>query len=197
MPPLHRHCIHILIPSICEYGTSHCKRTLQWSGFWDGDIVLGSQGCHCYCSVIKLCQFFATPWAIEHQTPLASTISLSLIKFMFTESIMLSNHLIICCLLLLLPSIFSSIRVFSNEPALRLRWQKYWSFNFSISPFNEYSGLISFRTDWFDLLPFQRTFKSLLWHHNLTASILRCSAFFMVQLSNPYVTTENTIALTI
>ena len=116
---------------------------------------------------------------------------------MFIESIMPSNHLIICHSLLLLPSVFTSIRVFSNELALHIRWPKYWSFNFSINPSNEYSGLISFRIDWLDLLAVQGIFKSLLQHHSLKASILRCSAFFMVQLSHPCMTPGKTIALTI
>ena len=110
---------------------------------------------------------------------------------------MLSNHFIICCALLLLPSIFPSIRVFSNESAPHIRWPKYWSFSFSISPSNEYSGLISFRIDWFDLLVVQGTLKSLLQHHNSKASVFWRSAFFMVQLSHPYVTTGKTIGLTI
>ena len=107
-----------------------------------------------------------------------------------------SNHLILCLPLLLLPSIFPSIRGFSNESVLYIRWPKYWSFSFSISPSNEYSGLISFRMDWFDLLAVQGTLKSLLQHHSSKASILQCSAFFMVQLSYPYMTTGKTIALT-
>ena len=107
----------------------------------------------------------------------------------------LSNHLIFCCSLLLLPSIFASIRIFSNELALSIRWSKYWSFSFSIRPFNKYSGLISFRIDWFDLPVVQGTLKSLF-QHNLKASILRCSAFFMIQFSHPYMTTRKTIALT-
>ena len=107
-----------------------------------------------------------------------------------------SNHLIICHPLLFLPSIFASIRIFSNESVLCIRWPKYWSFNYSISPSNEYSGLISFRIDWFDLLAVQETLKSLLQHHSLKASILQCSAFFIVQLSHPYMTTGKTIALT-
>ena len=107
-----------------------------------------------------------------------------------------SNHLILCCPLLLLPSIFPSIRVFSSESALHIRWPKYWSFSFSITPSNEYSGLISFRIDWFDLLAVQGTLKSFLQHHSSKASILWCSAFFMVQLSYPYVTTGKTTALT-
>ena len=112
------------------------------------------------------------------------------------ESVMSSNHLILCYPLLLLPSIFPSIRVFSNESVLHIRWPKYWSFNFSISPSNEYSGLISFRIDWLDLLEVQGTLKSLLQHHSSKASILQCSAFFTVQLSHPYMTTGKTIALT-
>ena len=116
---------------------------------------------------------------------------------MFIEFVVSSNHLILCHPLLLLPSIFTSIRVFSNESALCIMWPKYWSFSFSISPSNEYSGLISFWIDWFDLLATQGTLKSLLQHHSSKASILQCSAFFMVQLSHPYVTTGKTIALTI
>ena len=107
-----------------------------------------------------------------------------------------SNHLILCPLLLLLPSIFPSIRVFSNESTLRIRWPKYWSFSFSISPSNEYSGLISFRMDWLDLLAVHGTLKSLLQHHSSKASILQCSVFFLVQLSHPYMTTGKTITLT-
>ena len=115
---------------------------------------------------------------------------------MSIESVMPSNHLILCCPLLHLPSIFPSIRVFSNESALRIRWPKYWSFSFSTSPYNEHSGLISFRMDWLDLLAVQGTLKSLLQHHSSKASILRCSAFFILQLSFPYMTTRKTIALT-
>ena len=115
---------------------------------------------------------------------------------MSVESVMPSNHFILCCPLLLLPSIFPSIRVFSNELALWIRWPKYWSFSFNISPSNEYSGLISFRMDWFDLLTVQGTLKSLLQHHSSKVSIIQCSAFFIVQLSYPYMTTGKTIALT-
>ena len=115
---------------------------------------------------------------------------------MSIESVMPSNHLILCCPLLLLPPIFPSIRVFSNELALHIRWPKYWNCSFSISPSNEYSGLISFRMDWLDLLAVQETLKSLLQHHSSKASILLCSAFFIVQLSHPYMTTGKTIALT-
>ena len=124
------------------------------------------------------------------------TVSWSLFKLMFTESVMPSNYLILCCTLLLFPSIFPSIRVFSNESALHIRWPKYWSFSFNISPFNEYSGLISFKMDWFDLAV-QGTLKSLLQDHNLKTSILWQSALFMVQLSHLYMTTGKTVALTV
>ena len=125
---------------------------------------------------------FAIPRAVAHLALLSSTISWSLLRFMPTESVMLFNHLILCCPLFLLPSIFPSIRVFSNELALHIRWPKYWSFSFSNRPSCEYSGLVSFRIDWFDLLAVQGTFKSLFQHHNSKASILWHSAFFMVQL---------------
>ena len=141
-------------------------------------------------------RLFVTPWTAALQTSLSFTISWSLLKLRSIESVMPSNHLILCHPLLLLPAIFSSIRVFSNELALRIRWPMYWSFNFSISPSNKYSGLISFWIDEFDLTV-QSTLKSLLQHHSSEASILWCSAFFMVQLSHPYVTTERTIALTV
>ena len=130
-----------------------------------------------------------------HQASL-STISQSLLKLMSIESVVPSNHFILCRPLLLLPSIFPCIRVFSSESILHLRWPKDWSFSFSISPSNEYSGLISFRIDWLDLLAVQGTLKSLLQHHSSKASILRCSAFFTVQISHPYMTTGKTIALT-
>ena len=137
-----------------------------------------------------------TPWIAACQAPLSSTISQSLLKFMFIGSVVLSNYLILCCPFLLLPSIFPSIRVFSNESALCIRWPKYWSFSFSIRPSNEYSGLVSFRIDWFNLLAIQGTLKSLLQHHSSKTSILWCSAFFMVQLSHLYMRTGKTIALT-
>ena len=138
-----------------------------------------------------------TQWTTACQAYLFITNSRSLIRLMSIESVMPSNHLILCRPLLLPPSIFPSIRVFPNESALRIRWPKYWSFSFSISPSNEYSGLISFRTDWSDLLAVQETLKSLLQHHSSKASILQCSAFFLVQLSHPYMTmtTGKTIAL--
>ena len=141
-------------------------------------------------------QLVVTPWIAAHQASPSITNSQSLLKFMSIESVMPSNHLILCCPLFLLPSIFSSIRVFSNESALLIRWPKYWSFNFSISPSNEHPGLISFRMDWLDLLAVQGTLKSLLQHHSSKASILHCSAFFIVQLSHPYMTTGKTIAFT-
>ena len=135
---------------------------------------------------------------MDFNTPVSLSItnSQSLLKLMPIESVMPSNHLILCHHLLLLPSIFPSIRVFSNESALRIKWPKYWRFSFSISPLNEHSGLISFRMDWLDLLAVQGTLKSLLQHHSSKASIPRCSAFFTVQLSHPYMTTGKTIALT-
>ena len=142
------------------------------------------------------CPYFASPWIIARQASLSSTISQSLLKFMSIESVTATNHLILCHPLLLLPSIFLSIKVFSDESALHIRWPKYWIFSFNISPSNEHLGLISFRMDWLDLLAVQGTLKSLLQHHSSKASILRCSAFFIVQLSHPYVTTGKTIALT-
>ena len=142
-------------------------------------------------------QLFATPWTAACQASLSVISSQSLLRLMSIESVMPSNHLILCRLLLLLPSIFPSIRVFSNEAVLGIRWPKCWSFSFSISPSSEYSGLISFRMDWLDLLAFQGILKSLLQHHGAKAPILRCSVFFMVQLSHSYMTTGKTIALTI
>ena len=139
---------------------------------------------------------FATPWTEACQASLSITNSQSLLKLMSTESVRPSNHLILCHPLLLPASILPSIRVFSNESALRIRWPKCWSFSFNISPSNEYSGLISFRMDWLDLLAVQGALKSLLQHHSSKASILQCSAFFTVQLSHPYMTTGKTIALT-
>ena len=138
---------------------------------------------------------FGTPWTAAHQASLSITNSLSLLKLISINSVMPSNHLILCCPLLLLPSIFPSIRVFSNESVLHIRWPKYWSFSFNISPSYEYSGLISFRMDWLDLLTVQETLKSLLQHHRSKASILLPSAFLIVQLSHPYNTTGKTIAL--
>ena len=132
---------------------------------------------------------FEIPWTAACQASLSITSSQSLLKFLSIELVMPSNHLILCHPLLLLPSIFPIIRVFSSESVLRIRWPKYWSFCFSISPSNEYLGPISFRIDWFDLLAIQGTLKSLLQHHSSKASIFQHSAFFIVQLSHPYMTT--------
>ena len=136
----------------------------------------------CLCSALSHVQPFVTPWTVALQASLSLTISQSLLKLMSIESVMPSNHPILCRPLLLPPSIFPSFRVFSNESALQIRWPKYWSFSFSISPPSEYSGFISFSIDWFDLLAVQGILKSLLQHHSWKALILWCSAFFMVQL---------------
>ena len=167
----------------------------------------GSRGCICnhyvvlnlnplVVQLLTRVGLFAAPWTATCQASLSFTISLSLLKLMPIEWMMPSNHLIPCCLLLLLPSIFPSIKVFSNELALCIRSPKYWGFSFSLSPSNEYSGLISFRIDWFDLAV-QGTLKSLPQHHSSKASILQCSAFFMVQLSHLCMTTGKTIVLSI
>ena len=142
-------------------------------------------------------RLFVTLWTAAYQTFLSITNSRSLRKLMSTESVMPSNHLILCHPLLLLPSIFPRMRVFSNESVLRIRWPRYWNFSFSIGPCNEYSGLISFRMDWLDLLAVQGTLKSLLKCHSSKASILLHSTFFVVQLSHSYMTTGKAIALTI
>ena len=151
----------------------------------------------CCCPVANLCLTLHDPMDCSMPGSPVFTISWSLLSFLFIESVMPSNHLILCCPLLLLTSIFPSIRVFSNESALRIRWPLFWSLSFSISPSNEYLGLISLRIDWFDFLVVQGTLKSLLQHHSLKASILRCSAFFMVQLSHLYMTPGKIITLTI
>ena len=148
-----------------------------------------------YCVVVQPLSpvwLFVTPWTIAHQVPLTSTIYRSLLKFTSTELVILSNSSSSAAPLLL-PSIFSSIRVFSNELAFHIKWPKYWSFSFSNSPSNEYLGLISFRIDWFDLLAVQETLR----HHNSKASVFQCSDYFMVQLSHSYMTTGKTIVLTI
>ena len=137
-----------------------------------------------------------TPRTAALQVSLSITNSWSLLKLMSIELVMPSNHLILCRPLLFPPSIFPSTRVFSNESVLHIRWPKYWNFSFSISPSNEYQGLISFRLDWLDLLAVQGTLKSLLQHHSSKASVLQHPAFFMIQLSHPYMTTGKTIALT-
>ena len=152
----------------------------------------------CTVSVQSLSRvrLFATPWTAARQASLSITNSQSLLKLMSIESVRPSNHLILCHPLLLLPSIFPSIRVFSNEAALCIRWPKYWSFSLNISPSNEHPGLISFRMDWLDLLAVQGTFQSLFQHHSSKASILQFSAFFTIQLSQPYMTIGKTTALT-
>ena len=149
-----------------------------------------------FSSSLSCVRHFATPWTEARQASLSITSSRDLLKLMSIESVMPPNHLILCCSLLLPPSIFLSIRVFSNESGLHIRWSKYWTFSFNISPSNEYSGLISFRMDWLDLLAVQGTLKSLLQYHGSKPSVLQHSAFFIVQLSHPYVTTGKTIALT-
>ena len=141
-------------------------------------------------------RLFATPWTVARQASLSFTVSQRFLKLMINELVIPSTHLILCHPLFLLPSTFPSIRVFSDESALCIRLPRYWSFSFSISPSSEYSGLISFRMDWFDLLAVQGTLKSLFQHHSSKASILQRSAFFMVQLSHPYMITGKTILLT-
>ena len=141
-------------------------------------------GLYCCCSVTKSCLIFATPWTAACQTSLFFTVSQNLLKLMSIESLMLSNHLILCYVLLLLPSIFPSIRVFSSESTFHIRWPKYWSFSLSISPSNEYSGLISFRIDWFDLLAVQRTLRNLLQHHSFKASVSALNFLYVPTLSS-------------
>ena len=145
-----------------------------------------------FSSVTQCVQLFVTPWTAARQASLSITISWSLPKLMSIELVMPSNHLTLCHPLLHLPLIFPSIKAFSNESVLSIRWPKYWSFSFSISPSKEYSGWISFRVDWLDLLAVQGNIKSLLQHHSSKASILQCSAFFIVQLSHPYMTPGET-----
>ena len=151
---------------------------------------------HTVVQLLSCDQLFATPWIAAHQASLSFTVSQSLLRFMSVESVMLSNHLILCQPLLLLPSNFPSIRVFSSELALPVRWPDYWSFSFSINPSNEYSGLISFRINWLDLLAVQGT-QEFSPTPQLKASFLWCLALFMVQLSHPYMTTGKTTALTV
>ena len=164
-------------------------RTLEWVA-----ISFSSQfsSVQFSCSVVSNS---ATPWIAAHQASLSTTNSWSLLKPMSIKSVMPFSHLILCHPLLLPPSIFPSIMVFSNEPTLCVRWPEYWSFSFNISPSNEHPGLISFRMDWGDLLAVQETLKSLCQHHSSKTSIFRCSAFFTIQLSHPYTTTGKTIAL--
>ena len=157
--------------------------------YWNDNIISSVQS-------LSPVWLFLTPWTTASQASLSITNSLSLLKLMSIKSVMPSNHLILCRPLLLLYSIFPSIRVFSSESVLHIRWPKYWSFSFSISPSNEYSGLTSFRIDWLDLFAIQTTLKILFQHHSSKASILQCSAFIIVQLSHPYMTIGKTKALT-
>ena len=163
-----------------------------WSPGWTFQIEVDFSS----VQLLSHVRLFATPWTTARQASLSIINSQSLLKPMSIKSVMPSNHLILCHPLLLLPSIFPSIRVFSNELTFCIWWPKYWSFSFNISPSNEHPGLISFRMDWLDLLAAQGTLKSLLQHHSSKASILLHSAFFIVQLSHPYMTTWKTIALT-
>ena len=165
------------------------KGDLFYTKFTDINVVVAVQTLSCV-------QLSVIPWTTARQASLSFTVSWSLLKLMSIESVMPVNHLILCHPFLHPPSIFPNIRVFSNESSLHIRWPKYWSFSFSISPSNEYSGLISFRMDWFDLLAVQGTLKSLLQHHSSKASVFQHSTFFMVQLLHPYMTTGKTIALT-
>ena len=178
---------------------SDCKDAAdEEDGTLGCSLGVANQGLEAFVVVVQLLshvRLFATPWIAARQASLSFTISRRLLKLMAIESVMPSSHLILCHPLLFLPSIIPSIRVFSNESALVIMWPKYWSFSISLS--QEYSGLISFRIDWFYLLAIQGTLKSLFQHHSSKASVLWCSAFFMVQLSHPYMTTEKTIALTI
>ena len=160
---------------------------LEYSIISDTDIVSNQFNSVQLLSPDRL---FVTPWTAAHQTSLSITNSQSLLKLVSIELVMPSNHLILCHPLLLPPSIFPNIRVFSNESVLHIRWPKYWSFSFNITPSNEHSGLISFRIDWLDLLAVQGTLKSLLQHHSSKASILQCSDFFIVQLSYPISNTK-------
>ena len=180
----HSICGHLLKPPPENHTLGQSQRMLNGCSAW-----------WCCCSVTCV-QLFMTPRTAAPLASLFFTISRSLLKLMSIESVMPANHLVLCCSLLLLPSIFPSTQVFANELAVCIRRPKYWSFSCSISPSSEYSGLISFRIDWFDLLSVQRTLKSLFQHHSSKASVLQCSAFFMVQPSHLYMTTGKTVALT-
>ena len=178
----------LLLPEMFPLpGTARSCSKVSWECIWLAVSLVQS---------LSHVQLFVTPCTAARQSSLSITSSWSLLRLMLSESVKPSNRLILCRPLLLLPSIFPSIRVFTYESVLCIRWPKYWSFNFSISPSNEYSGLISFRIDWWDLLAVQGTLESLLQHHSSKASILRHLAVFMVLLSHPYLTTGKTIALT-
>ena len=174
----HPHNSHTVLFIQCEAGINDCKKHYNFPFFikiWIHVIVV--------VQLLSCVQHFSTPWIASRQTSVPSTISWSLLKFMSIGSMMQSNHLILCHPLFIVTSIFSSMRVFSNESILRIQWPKYWSFSCSIRPSNEYSGLISYKIDWFDFLAVQGALKSLQ-HHNSKASSLQHSAFFMVQLSH-------------
>ena len=181
--------IYFLINSLNCIHRNICKlvKILRWVVFVLASVQFSSVAESCPTCDSMDCSMPGHP--VHHQLR-------NLLKFMLIVSVMPSNHLILCCPLLLPPSIIPRIRIFSNESVLRIKWPKYWSFSFNISPSNEYSGLISFRIDWFDLLAVQGTLKSLLQYHSTKASILWCSAFFTVQLSHQYMTTGKTIVLT-
>ena len=179
------------IDSINSYKECYYRTLLYWTYFMLSILWISS------VQSLSRVWLFGTPWTAARQASLSITNSRSSLKLTSIESVMPSNHLILCCPLLLLPAILPSIRVFSNESALCIRKPKYWSFSFNISPSNEHSGLISFRMDWLDLLAVQGALKSLLQHHSSKASILQHSAFFTVQLSHPYMTTGKNIALII
>ena len=169
---------------------SRTSQTLNWDYLYKHKKAISS------VQLLSQVSLFVNPWAAACRASLSITNSWSLLKLLSIKLVMPFNQLILSCPLLLPPSIFPSSRGFSNESILLIRWPKYWSFSFSISPSNEYSGLISFRIDWFELLAVQGTLKSLLQHHSSKASILLRSALFIVQLSHPYMATEKTIALT-
>ena len=178
-------------------GLNQChSATDPQTTLWIEKVLKGSWKYLSSVQLLSRIRLFVTPWIAARQASLSITNSWSSLRLMSIESVVPSSHLILCCPLFLLPSIPASIRVFSNESTLRMRWPKYWSFSFSIIPSKAHPGLISFRMDWLDLLAVQRTLKSLLQHHSSKASVLWRSAFFTVQLSHPYMTPGKTIALT-
>ena len=191
----HTHHAHLSIPSLLSVEVLRIKIRILSNSLKNNFLGLSPRKLFQISSVAQSCQNLCDPKTAACQASLSITNSQSLLKLMSIEAVMPSNHLILCHPLLLLPSIFPSISVFSNGSALCIRWPRYWSFSFNISPSNERPGLISFMMDWLDFLAVQRTLKSLLQHHSSKASILQHSAFFTVQLSHPYMTTGKTIAL--
>ena len=192
---INRHFSYSLISAITVVSSAYLRLLIFFLQSWF-QLVIHAALHFTWCTQFSHVWLFATPWTTACQDLLSITNSQSLPKLMSIESVMPSNHVILCHPLLLLSSIFPNIRVFSNESTLFIRWPKYWSFSFYISPSNEHPGLIFFRIDWLDLLEVQGTLKSLLQHHSSKASILQCSAFFIAQISYPYITTGETIALT-